>query len=59
MCRSAVLYYVHATSDTVAPALTMQPADELAYIRSDQALQFLSAMPVKNKLAWNSLYPEV
>jgi hypothetical protein len=39
--------------------LGTRPQDELAYIRSDQALQFLAAMPFKPKVAWSTLYPEV
>lgn len=38
--------------------LGTRPAEELAYIRSDQALQFLSAMPAKPKVPWGTLFPE-
>lgn len=38
--------------------LGSRPADELAYIRSDQALQFLAAMPPKPTVPWKTLFPE-
>jgi serine/threonine protein kinase len=38
--------------------LGTRPPEELAYIRSDQALQFLSAMPTKPKVPWGTLFPE-
>lgn len=38
--------------------LGTRPADELSYIRSDQALQFLSAMPYKAPVPWSTLFPE-
>jgi serine/threonine protein kinase len=38
--------------------LGTRPEEELAYIRSDQALQFLHALPPKQKVNWSSLYPE-
>lgn len=38
--------------------LGTRPKDELEYIRSDQALQFLSGMPQKPKVPWATLFPE-
>lgn len=38
--------------------LGSRPKDELEYIRSDQALQFLAAMPAKPKVPWSTLFPE-
>ena len=38
--------------------LGTRPADELAYIRSPQALAFLAAMDYKPPVPWATLYPE-
>ncbi len=38
--------------------LGTRPADELTYIRSDQALQFLAALPYKKPVEWSHLFPE-
>lgn len=38
--------------------LGTRPKDELEYIRSDQALQFLAGMPQKPKVPWSTLFPE-
>lgn len=38
--------------------LGTRPEEELRYIRSDQALQFLHGLPFKPKVQWSSLYPE-
>ena len=48
-----------------APQLRMQiavlgtrPADELSYIRSDQALQFLASLPPQQPVAWSRMFPD-
>lgn len=38
--------------------LGTRPADELTYIRSDQALQFLASLPHKKPVEWSTLFPE-
>jgi serine/threonine protein kinase len=38
--------------------LGTRPKDELSYIRSDQALQFLAAMPPRAAVPWSNLFPE-
>lgn len=38
--------------------LGTRPADELEYIRSDQALQFLSSLPQRAMVPWKTLFPE-
>jgi hypothetical protein len=38
--------------------LGTRPADELAYIRSDQALQFLSSLPHRQAVPWSQLFGE-
>jgi len=38
--------------------LGTRPADELAYIRSEQALQFLSSMPFQLPVPWSRIFPD-
>jgi mitogen-activated protein kinase 1/3 len=38
--------------------LGSRPAEELAYIRSDQALQFLASMAPKPTIPWSTMFPE-
>jgi serine/threonine protein kinase len=38
--------------------LGTRPADELTYIRSDQALQFLSSLPHRTQVPWSQLFPD-
>lgn len=38
--------------------LGTRPADELAYIRSDQALQFLAGLPHRDTVPWATMFPE-
>ena len=38
--------------------LGTRPPDELTYIRSDQALQFLASLPPQAPVPWSRLFPE-
>ncbi|RYG48500.1 hypothetical protein EON67_07560, partial [archaeon] len=38
--------------------LGTRPREELLYIRSEQALQFLAAMPYKQPVPWSTLFPD-
>ena len=38
--------------------LGTRPAEELSYIRSDQALAFLDRIPVKPAVPWATMFPE-
>ena len=38
--------------------LGTRPADELEYIRSEEALRFLAALPVQAKRPWNTVFPD-
>jgi serine/threonine protein kinase len=38
--------------------LGTRPKDELDYIRSEEALRFLAALPVQPKKPWSTLFPD-
>jgi hypothetical protein len=57
-CAPPALLPATLSTSQQIDVLGTRPAEELSYIRSDQALQFLSAMPYKAAVPWSTLFPE-